>query len=161
MKKQPLNEEFRRMQKLAGLITESGLKEYDDLSIKNNYITPDDDEELPSKWTDDINRGYLDIEQLESDLIKAIPYFKSLLPLRDDKPLDNNYIIALIKGFVENLYEDFDAGYMDPSYDSSRKLNYKSMDIDDLTNDFISYVNGVTESGSDWDLADDMFETYQ
>ena len=81
MKKQPLNEEFRRMQKLAGLITESELKEYDDLSIKNNYITPDDDEELPSKWTDDINRGYLDIEQLESDLIKAIPYFKSLLPL--------------------------------------------------------------------------------
>ena len=154
-------DEFKRMQKLAGLITESELKEYDDLSIKNNYITPDDDEELPSKWTDDTNRGYLDIEQLESDLIKAIPYFKSLLPLRDGKSLDNDYIVALIKGFVENLYEDFDAGYMDSSYDPSRKLSYKSMDIDDLTDDFISYVNGVTELGSDWDFADDMFETYR
>jgi hypothetical protein len=153
--------EMKRMQQLAGLITESELKEYDDLSVKNSYITPDDDEELPSKWTDDTNRGYLDIEQLESDLIKAIPYFKSLLPLRDGKPLDNDYIVALIEGFVENLYEDFDAGYMDPSYNPSRKLSYKAMNIDDLTDDFVNYINAITESGEDWDLADDMFKTYQ
>ena len=150
-----------RIQFLAGLITESELKEYDDLSTKNNYIIPDDDKELPSKWTDDTNRGYLDIDQLEGDLIKAIPYFKSLLPLKDGKPLDNEYIVASIKNFIENKYEDFDAGYMDPNYNPSQKLSYKSMDIDDLTDNFISWFNGMTDDGTDWELTDEFVELYK
>ena len=39
MKKQPLNEEFRRMQKLAGLITESQINEAESLlSLIQDYI---------------------------------------------------------------------------------------------------------------------------
>jgi hypothetical protein len=151
----------KRIQFLAGLITESELKEYEDLSVKNNYIIPDDDEELPSKWTDNTNRGYLDIDQLENDLIKATPYFKLLLPLKDGKPLDNEYINASIKNFVENKYEDFDAGYMDPSYNPSNKLSYKSMDIDNLTDDFVSWFNTITDSGTDWEMTDEFAELYK
>ena len=64
------------------------LNEYEDLSIKNNYL--DDNNEVDSR-------------EVAKDLLKIKPYFKSKLPLyQDSKPLTDFQIDSLIDTFASN-----------------------------------------------------------
>ena len=71
------------------------LKEYEDLSIKNNYIDAE---------------GMLDFQQIQNDLIKIKPYYKSLLPnYLNGEPLTDDQIDQLIEIFTDNEADIFDS----------------------------------------------------
>lgn len=77
MKKQPINEQFLKMQKLAGLITESEYKEkMDENQALGTIFSPEEDEDgmIEFYWNDDKvidiikNMGYNDPEEIAREL---------------------------------------------------------------------------------------------
>jgi hypothetical protein len=111
----------------------NNLKEYDDLSIKNRYISADGDD--------------IDNEQIKDDLIKIKPYFKSLLPnYINGKPLTDDQIDQLIEQFTDNLADIWGSSWMTDEDDLKLKGIWGKADINDLADRFVDYVDGV-----DWE----------
>jgi hypothetical protein len=105
-----------------------GLKEYEDLTVRNNYVIDND----------------LDFEQLHDDLIKLKPYYKSLLPdYIDGNPLTDDQINKLIKQFTDNLSDIWDASWMTPLDKLKLNSTWKNADIDVLSDRFVSFVEGL------------------
>jgi hypothetical protein len=114
-----------------------GLKEYNDLTVKNNYVVDNE----------------LDSEQLQDDLIKLKSYYKSLLPdYFDGNPLTDNQINKLIEQFIDNLSDIWNSSWM--TQEDKLKLNstWKNADIDTLSDDFISFVEGLSENWEEYPI---------
>lgn len=115
-----------------------GIKEADDLTIKNSYIDKD---------------GDLDFEQIQNDLIKIKSYFKSLLPnYINNKPLTDNQINQLIELFVDNESDIFDAEWMTDADKLKLNQRWRKADIDDLSDWFVSYVEGLSNNWGEFEL---------
>jgi len=111
-----------------------GIKEADDLTIKNSYIDED---------------GELDFEQIKNDLIKIKPYYKSLLPnYLNNTPLTDNQINQLIELFTDNEADIFDASWMTDTDKIKFNQRWRKADIDNLSNWFVGFVEGLSD---DWD----------
>ena len=113
------------------------LKEYEDLTVKNNYVVD----------------NKLDSEQLQDDLIKLKPYYKSLLPdYLDGNPLTDDQINKLIEQFVDNLSDIWDSSWM--TQEDKLKLNstWKNANIDVLSDDFVSFVEGLSENWEEYPI---------
>jgi hypothetical protein len=118
------------------------LKEYEDLSIKNRYI--------------DMNGDDIDSEQIKDDLIKIKPYFKPLLPnYINDEPLTDDQINQLIEQFTDNLADIYGAGWMTDEDDLKLKGIWGKADINDLTDNFVSFVEGIADQWEEYPLNED------
>jgi hypothetical protein len=116
------------------------LNEFDDLSTKNSYL--DDNNEVDSR-------------KVSQDLLKTKSYYKSRLPLfQDNKPLTDYQINSLIDSFAANE-RDVSAS-MPTSPGSIEKIQgtWKSVNIDDLTDHFIDFVEGIAENWEEWEFYD-------
>jgi hypothetical protein len=89
MKKQILNEKFRRMQILAGIITESQMSEYDDTIDENTTLSPEE-----KKIVDDIletlNEGVFDKNKFKSYLKKGLISVAIIATILGSTQLDFN-----------------------------------------------------------------------
>lgn len=134
------------------------LKEFEDLSIKNNYLDKDFYDPIKKEYSED---AVIDSDKVFKDLIKIKPYFKSKLPLyQNGKPLTDFQIDSLIDTFAAN---ERDIMASDPigSGDKEKWISkWKSVDIDDLTEYFIDFVDGISENWEDWEFYDVTKEKY-
>jgi hypothetical protein len=117
------------------------LKEYDDLTIKNSYLDAD---------------GDIDYEKLYDDLIKIKPYFKSQLPnYIDGKPLTDDQIDQLIEQFTDNLSDIWGAWWMTLSDEFKLTKTWEKADINDLSDEFVGFVKGLSDSWDEYPLNED------
>jgi len=133
------------------------LNEFEDLSIKNNYLNKDFYDPTTGEYSEDT---VVDSDKVFKDLIKTKAYFKSKLPLyQDGKPLTDPQIDSLIDIFSANE-RDIMASDMD-DIDRIKWINkWKSVDIDDLTDNFIGFVDGVSENWEEWEFHDITKQKY-
>ena len=146
------------MQQLAGIIIEA-----EDLSQKNDYRTKEEDK-IPGVYDFDV-----DWDQLYDDMIKIVPYLRPQLPSKrptTNKPLTDDNIRALIEYYldweedqlvgtikVNSLEKKGNTIYsnitkVDPNI-LFNKNRWAAVDIDDLANRFIDWVNNLPESSPD------------
>jgi hypothetical protein len=117
------------------------LKEYEDLSIKNNYIDAE---------------GMLDFQQIQNDLIKIKPYYKSLLPnYLNDESLTDDQIDQLIEIFTDNEADIFDSDWMTDTDKLKFNQRWQKADIDDLKDWFVSFVEGLADNWEEYPLNED------
>ena len=117
------------------------LKEYDDLTTKNNYIDTE---------------GMLDFQQIQNDLIKTKPYYKSLLPnYLNDEPLTDDQIDQLIEIFVDNEADIFGSDWMTDTDKIKFNQRWKKADINDLSDWFVGYVEGLADNWEEYPLNED------
>ena len=117
------------------------LKEYEDLSTKNNYIDTE---------------GMLDFQQIQNDLIKTKPYYKSLLPnYLNDEPLTDDQIDQLIEIFVDNEADIFGSDWMTDTDKIKFNQRWKKADINDLSDWFVGYVEGLADNWEEYPLNED------
>ena len=117
------------------------LKEYEDLSTKNNYIDTE---------------GMLDFQQIQNDLIKTKPYYKSLLPnYLNDEPLTDDQIDQLIEIFVDNEADIFDSDWMTDNDKIKFNQRWEKADINDLSDWFVGYVEGLADNWEEYPLNED------
>ncbi len=123
------------------------MNEYEDLSITNSYVDED---------------GDLDFEQLQADLIKLIPYFRSKLPnYLDNEPLTNDQINQLIEQFVDNLTDIWGSSWM--TSDDQLKLSsiWRKADIDTLSDEFTEFVNELSDSWDEYPLDESLRDWFK
>ena len=122
------------------------LNEFEDLSIKNNYLDKNFYDPTTGKYSEDV---VVDSDKIFQDLIKTKAYFKSKLPLyQDGKPLTDFQIDSLIDTFSANE-RDIMASDMD-DIDRIKWINkWKSTDIDDLADNFIGLITSWADN--DWE----------
>jgi len=117
------------------------LKEYEDLSTKNNYIDAE---------------GMLDFQQIQNDLIKIKPYYKSSLPnYLNGEPLTDDQIDQLIEIFTDNEADIFDSDWMTDADKLKFNQRWQKADIDDLNNWFVSFVEGLADNWEEYPLNED------
>jgi len=117
------------------------LKEYEDLTVKNSYIDID---------------GNLDSDHIQNDLIKTKPYYKSLLPnYLNDEPLTDDQIDQLIELFTDNEADIFDSGWMTDADKLKFNQRWRKADINDLSDWFVSFVEGLSENWEEEPLNED------
>jgi hypothetical protein len=117
------------------------LKEYEDLSTKNNYIDAE---------------GILDFQQIQNDLIKIKPYYKSLLPnYLNGESLTDDQIDQLIEIFTDNEADIFDSDWMTDTDKLKFNQRWQKADIDDLNNWFVSFVEGLADNWEEYPLNED------
>jgi len=117
------------------------LKEYEDLSIKNNYIDAE---------------GMLDFQQIQNDLIKIKPYYKSLLPnYLNGESLTDDQIDQLIEIFTDNEADIFDSDWMTDADKLKFNQRWQKADIDDLNDWFVSFVEGLADNWEEIPLNED------
>jgi hypothetical protein len=117
------------------------LKEYEDLSTKNNYIDTE---------------GMLDFQQIQNDLIKTKPYYKSLLPnYLNDEPLTDDQIDQLIELFTDNEADIFGSDWMTDADKLKFNQRWQKADIDDLSDWFVSFVGGLADNWEEYPLNED------
>jgi hypothetical protein len=117
------------------------LKEYEDLSTKNNYIDA---------------KGRLDFQQIQNDLIKIKPYYKLLLPnYLNDEPLTDDQIDQLIEIFTDNEADIFDSDWMTDTDKLKFNQRWQKADIDDLNDWFVSFVEGLADNWEEYPLNED------
>ena len=122
------------------------LNEYEDLSIKNNYF--DDNNEVNSR-------------EVAKDLLKIKSYFKSKLPLyQNNQPLTDYQINSLIDTFAANERDISASMPTGPGEIERIQGRWNSVDIDDLTDYFIDFVEGISEDWDDWEFHDAEKENY-
>ena len=133
------------------------LNEFEDLSIKNNYLNKDFYDPTTGEYSEDT---VVDSDKVFKDLIKTKAYFKSKLPLyQDGKPLTDPQIDSLIDIFSANE-RDIMASDMD-DIDRIKWINkWKSVDIDDLTDSFVDFVDGISENWEEWEFHDIKKQKY-
>ena len=121
------------------------LKEYEDLTAKNSYIDTD---------------GNLDSDHIQNDLIKTKPYYKSLLPnYLNDEPLTDDQIDQLIEIFTDNLADIYGSGWMTDEDDLKLKGIWSKADINDLTERFVSFVEGLADNWEEYPLNEDKSQS--
>ena len=134
------NTKIESLLKEKNIPYETNLKETDDLTTKNNYITPDNE---------------LDFEQIKNDLIKIKPYYKSSLPnYLNNIPLTDNQINQLIELFTDNEADIFDSDWMTDADKIKFNQRWKKADIDDLSDWFIIYVEGLSDNWDELELTE-------
>jgi len=117
------------------------LKGYEDLSTKNNYI----DAEV-----------MLDFQQIQNDLIKIKPYYKSLLPnYLNGESLTDDQIDQLIEIFTDNEADIFDSDWMTDADKLKFNQRWQKADIDDLNDWFVSFVEGLADNWEEIPLNED------
>jgi len=117
------------------------LKEYEDLSTKNNYIDTE---------------GMLDFQQIQNDLIKIKPYYKSLLPnYLNGEPLTDDQIDQLIEIFTDNEADIFDSDWMTDADKLKFNQRWQKADINDLSDWFVSFVEGLADNWEEIPLNED------
>jgi len=117
------------------------LKEYEDLTTKNNYVDTD---------------GYIDYEQLHDDLIKIKPYLKSQLPnYLEGKSLTDSQIDELIEQFTDNLADIWDSSWMTEADKLKLRGIWGKADIDTLSDRFIEFIEGLSDSWDEHPLNED------
>jgi len=122
------------------------LKEFNDLSISNNYLDKDNE---------------VDSREVAKDLLKIKPYFKSRLPkYRNGKELSNMQIDSLIDSFTANERDISASDPTGPAEIERIQGKWKSVDIDNLTDYFISFVEGIAENWDEWEFYDPNEESY-
>jgi hypothetical protein len=122
------------------------LNEYEDLSTKNNYF--DDSNEVDSR-------------EVAKDLLKIKPYFKSKLPLyQNNQPLTDYQINSLIDTFAANERDISASMPTGPGEIERIQGRWSSVDIDDLTNYFIDFVEDASEDWNDWEFHDAKKKNY-
>jgi hypothetical protein len=133
------------------------LNEFEDLSIKNNYLDKNFYDPTTGKYSEDV---VVDSDKIFQDLIKTKAYFKSKLPLyQDGKPLTDFQIDSLIDTFSANE-RDIMASDMD-DIDRIKWINkWKSTDIDDLADNFIDFADGISENWEEWEFHDVTKQKY-
>jgi hypothetical protein len=125
---------------------QKALNEYEDLSVKNNYL--DDNNEVDSK-------------EVAKDLLKIKPYFKSKLPLyQDGKPLTDFQIDSLIDTFAANERDISSSMPTGPGESERIQGRWKYVDIDDLTDYFIDFVEGISEDWNEWEFHNTKEKNY-
>jgi len=152
MPKRMLSEEFRRMQKLAGIITENKLNEFEDLSIKNNYLDKNFYDPTTGEYSEDV---VVDSDKIFKDLLKTKAYYKSKLPLyQNGEPLTDYQIDSLIDSFAANERDIMASEPTGPGDTEKWISKWKNVDIDDLADYFISFVDGISEDWEEWEFYD-------
>lgn len=117
------------------------LKEYEDLTTKNSYIDTE---------------GRLDFQQIQSDLIKTKSYYKSLLPnYLNDELLTDDQIGQLIELFTDNEADIFDSDWMTDTDKLKFNQRWQKADIDDLSDWFVSFVEGLADNWEEYPLNED------
>jgi hypothetical protein len=117
------------------------LKEYDDLTTKNNYIDTE---------------GMLDFQQIQNDLIKTKSYYKSLLPnYLNDEPLTDDQIDQLIELFTDNEADIFGSDWMTDADKLKFNQRWQKVDIDDLSDWFVSFIEGLADNWEEYPLNED------
>jgi uncharacterized protein YpuA (DUF1002 family) len=95
----------------------------------------------------------LDFEQIQNDLIKTKPYYKSLLPnYLNDTLLTDSQINQLIELFVDNESDIFDADWMTDTDKIKFNQRWRKADIDDLSDWFVRYVEGLSDNWDELEL---------
>jgi len=117
----------------------SRLNESLDLSKKNNYL--DDHDEVDSK-------------EVASDLFRTKSYFKSKLPSYFGKPLTDFQIDSLIDVFAANERDISSSMPTGPGETERIQGRWKNVDIDDLTDYFVDFVEGVSDNWEEWEFHD-------
>jgi hypothetical protein len=114
------------------------MKEYEDLSVRNSYVNMN---------------GEIDIEHLQSDLIKIKPYFKSLLPnYLNNKSLTYDQIDQLIEHFTDNLADIWESSWMTDEDKLKLKGTWIKADINTLSDSFIGFVEGLSDNWEEYPL---------
>lgn len=122
------------------------LKEFDDLSVGNNYL-------------DDYNE--VDSREVAKDLLKTKPYFKSRLPKYENgEELSDMQIDSLIDTFAANERDISASDPTGPGETERIQGKWKSVDIDNLTDYFISFVEGISENWEEWEFHDPSETNY-
>ena len=117
------------------------LKEAINLTIKNNYVNSDNE---------------LDFEQIKDDLTKIKSYFKSSLPnYLNNIPLTDNQINQLIELFTDNEADIFNSDWMTDADKIKLNLRWRKADIDDLSDWFVGFVEGLTDNWDELELDKD------
>ena len=147
-----LSEEFRRMQKLAGIITENELNEFEDLSIKNNYLDKNFYDPTTGEYSED---AVVDSDKIFKDLLKTKAYYKSKLPLyQNGEPLTDYQIDSLIDSFAANERDIMASEPTGPGDAEKWISKWKNVDIDDLADYFVSFVDSISEDWEEWEFYD-------
>lgn len=117
----------------------SRLNESLDLSKKNNYL--DDYDEVDSR-------------EVASDLFRIKSYFKSKLPLYFGKPLTDFQIDSLIDTFAANQRDISSSMPTGPGETERIQGMWKNVDIDDLTDYFVDFVEDRSEDWEEFEFYD-------
>jgi len=134
------------------------LNEFDDLSIKNNYLDKNFYDPTTKEYSEDV---VVDSDKVFKDLLKTKAYYKSRLPLyQNGKPLTDYQIDSLADTFAANERDIMASSPVGPG-DTEKWINkWKNTDIDDLTNYFIDFVDGISENWEEWEFHDITKEKY-
>jgi len=127
------------------------LNEFEDLSIKNNYLDKNFYDPITKEYSEDV---VVDSNKIFKDLLKTKVYYKSKLPLyQNNKPLTDSQIDSLIDTFAANERDIMISDI--PDIDKVKWINkWKRVDLDDLTDNFISFVEGISENWEEWEFHD-------
>jgi hypothetical protein len=134
------------------------LNEFEDLSVKNNYLDKNFYDPITGEYSEDV---VVDSDKVFQDLMKTKSYFKTKLPLyQDSKPLNDFQIDSLIDTFAANE-RDIMASEGGDSGDELKWISkWKNVDIDDLADYFVSFVDGISENWEEWEFYDVKKQKY-
>lgn len=133
------------------------LKESEDLSVKNNYL----DKNFYDPTTGEYSEDVVDSDKIFQDLIKIKAYFKSKLPLyQDGKSLTDFQIDSLIDTFAANERDIMASDPVGPGDELKWISKWKNVDIDDLVDYFVSFVDGISENWEEWEFHDVKKQKY-
>jgi hypothetical protein len=98
----------------------------------------------------------LDFQQIQNDLIKIKPYYKSLLPnYLNGEPLTDDQIDQLIEIFTDNEADIFDSDWMTDADKLKFNQRWQKADINDLSDWFVSFVEGLADNWEEIPLNED------
>lgn len=134
------------------------LNEFEDLSVKNNYLDKNFYDPITGEYSEDV---VVDSDKIFQDLIKTKAYFKSKLPLyQDGKPLTDFQIDSLIDTFAANERDIMASDSVDSGDELKWISKWKNVDIDDLADYFVDFVDGISENWDEWEFYDVKKQKY-
>ena len=134
------------------------LNEFEDLSIKNNYLDKNFYDPTTGEYSED---AVVDSDKIFKDLLKTKAYYKSRLPLyQDNKPLTDYQIDSLIDTYAANERDIMASDPTGPGDKLKWISKWKNVDIDDLADYFIDFVDGISENWEEWEFHDVTKQKY-
>jgi hypothetical protein len=134
------------------------LNEFEDLSVKNNYLDKNFYDPTTGEYSEDV---VVDSDKIFQDLMKTKSYFKTKLPLyQDGKPLNDFQIDSLIDAFAANERDIMASDPVGPGDELKWISKWKNVDIDDLADYFVSFVDGISENWEEWEFYDVKKQKY-